>query len=70
MKDLKGMAEQISDEEIKFLRRYVRTDEGARNMIGSAIESNKALSASCEGKLRALYECYTAALEHLVQKLE
>ena len=68
--NLEQMAEQLTDEEIEFLQRFVKTDRGARHMIEAAIESNKALSAECGGKLRALYECYTAALERLVQKLE
>lgn len=66
--NLEQMANQLTDEEIQFVQRYVRTDEGARKMVEAAIESNKALSAQCEGKLRTLYECHTTALERLIEE--
>lgn len=66
--NLEQMSNQLTDEEIQFVQRYVRTDEGARKMVEAAIESNKALSAQYEGKLRTLYECYTTALERLIEE--
>ena len=42
--NLEQMAEQLTDEEIEFLQRFVKTDRGARHMVEAAIES-KRLSA-------------------------
>lgn len=68
MENLEQLAEQITDEQIAFMRNFAQTDRGAREMAELGIGKIEALSTKHEGKLRAVYECYALALKHLLTK--
>ena len=68
MENLEQLAEQITDEQIAFMRNFAQTDQGAREMAELMIKKFEALSIQHEGKLRVMYECYALALKHLLTK--